>query len=107
MRSRSLARVVIASLAVSVVMTLGCGKPPSGPSPPPSSPFSVQSISPSDGPTVVANGEFSFARSGGVSITGRILSATYASGSLNMPSCGSRQWTAGSRSSRVSKEVLC
>jgi hypothetical protein len=47
-----------------------------------------------DPPPVVANGEFSFAGSGGVSITGRILSATYASGSLNMPSCGSRQWTA-------------
>jgi hypothetical protein len=47
-----------------------------------------------DPPPVVANGEFSFAGSGGVTITGRILSATYASGSLNMPSCGSRQWTA-------------
>ncbi|MGE5834779.1 MAG: hypothetical protein ACM4AI_09890 [Acidobacteriota bacterium] len=35
MRSRSLARVVIASLGVSVVITLGCGKPPSAPSPPP------------------------------------------------------------------------
>ena len=34
MRSRSLARVVIASLGVSVVITLGCGKPPTAPSPP-------------------------------------------------------------------------
>jgi len=33
MRSRSLARVVMASLGVSVVVTLGCGKPPSAPSP--------------------------------------------------------------------------
>lgn len=35
MRSRSLARVVMASLGVSVVITLGCGKSPSAPSPPP------------------------------------------------------------------------
>ena len=35
MRSCSFARVVIASLGVSVVITLGCGKPPSAPSPPP------------------------------------------------------------------------
>ena len=47
-----------------------------------------------DPPPVVANGEFSFAGSGGVSITGRILSPGHASGSLNMPSCGSRQWSA-------------
>jgi len=33
MRSSSLARVVMASLGVSVVVTLGCGKPPSAPSP--------------------------------------------------------------------------
>ena len=32
MRSSSFARVVIAGLAVSVVITLGCGKPPSAPS---------------------------------------------------------------------------
>ena len=43
---------------------------------------------------VVANGGFSFAGSGGVSITGKILSPTYATGSLNLASCGSRQWTA-------------
>lgn len=47
MRSSSLARVVMASLGVSVVITLGCGGSPSGPSP--SGPFSVQSISPTEG----------------------------------------------------------
>ena len=52
MRSRSLARVVMASLGVSVVITLGCGKSPGGPSP--SAPFSVLSISPPEGPTVLA-----------------------------------------------------
>jgi hypothetical protein len=46
-----------------------------------------------DPPPVVANGEFSYAGSGG-SITGNILSPTYATGSLNLASCGSRQWTA-------------
>jgi hypothetical protein len=35
MRSSSLAHVGIASLGVSVVITLGCGKSPSAPSPPP------------------------------------------------------------------------
>jgi hypothetical protein len=54
MRSGSLTRAVIAGLGVSVVTTLGCVKPPSAPSPPPSSPFSVRSISPSEGPTVLA-----------------------------------------------------
>ena len=34
MRSGSLARVVMASLGVSVAITLGCGKPPTEPSPP-------------------------------------------------------------------------
>jgi IPT/TIG domain-containing protein len=53
MRGSSLARVVIASLGVSVVITLGCGKPPSAPSPPPTR-FSVQSISPNEGSSVVA-----------------------------------------------------
>ena len=51
-----------------------------------------------DPPPVVANGEFSFAGSGGVSITGKILSANYASGSIDMASCVSKgQWTAGKR----------
>ena len=52
MLSSSLASVVIASLAVSVVITLGCGKLPTEPSPP--TPFSVLSISPPEGPTVLA-----------------------------------------------------
>jgi hypothetical protein len=43
MRSISSARVVVASLGVSVVLTLGCGEPPAGPSPSPS---------PSPSPTV-------------------------------------------------------
>ena len=43
MRSRSLARVVIASLGVSVVTTLGCGQSPGGPSPsPPPTPGTTQ-----------------------------------------------------------------
>jgi len=53
-----------------------------------------------DPPPVVANGEFSFAGSGGVSITGKILSPDFASGSINMASgsinrdsCGSHQWS--------------
>jgi hypothetical protein len=50
-----------------------------------------------DPPPVVANGEFSYAGSGGVSITGKILSPTYASGSINTASCGSRQWEAFKR----------
>jgi IPT/TIG domain len=47
-----------------------------------------------DPPPVVANGEFSFAGSDGVSITGRILSPNSASGSIDMASCGSRRWSA-------------
>jgi hypothetical protein len=50
-----------------------------------------------DPPPVVANGEFSFAGSGGVSIAGKILSPTYAIGSINTASCGSRQWEAFKR----------
>jgi hypothetical protein len=46
-----------------------------------------------DPPSLVANGEFSYAGSGG-SITGNILSPTFATGSLNLASCGSRQWRA-------------
>ena len=47
-----------------------------------------------DPPPVVANGEFSFAGSGGVSITGNILSPNSASGSINMASCVSMgQWS--------------
>ena len=47
-----------------------------------------------DPPPVVANGEFSFAGSGGDSITGNILSPRSASGSITMASCGSRRWGA-------------
>ena len=57
MRCSSLARVVVASLGVSVVFTLGCGKSPEGPSPGGPSPvvlFGVQSITPSEGSIVAA-----------------------------------------------------
>ena len=47
-----------------------------------------------DPPPVVANGEFSFAGNGGVSITGKFLSPIYGSGSIHTASCGSRQWRA-------------
>ena len=45
-----------------------------------------------DPPPVVANGEFAFAGSDGVSITGQILSADFASGSINMGSCVGPVW---------------
>ena len=45
-------------------------------------------------PPVVANGEFSFTGSDGVSITGGILSPNSASGSITTASCGNRQWSA-------------
>ena len=45
-----------------------------------------------DPPPVVANGEFSFAGSGGVSITGKILGPNDASGTINMGSCVGRLW---------------
>jgi hypothetical protein len=49
-----------------------------------------------DPPPVVANGEFSFAGSGDVSsITGKIVSPNYVSGSIDMASCvGTGQWWA-------------
>jgi hypothetical protein len=50
MHGTSLARVVLATVGVSVVVTLGCGGSPSGPSP--SGPFSVLSISPNGGSSV-------------------------------------------------------
>jgi hypothetical protein len=50
-----------------------------------------------DPPPVVANGEFSFVGSGGVSIAGTFLSPVQASGSLDMPSCGSRRWSASKK----------
>ena len=45
-----------------------------------------------DPPPVVANGEFSFAGSGGVSISGNILGPNDASGTINMGSCVGRLW---------------
>ena len=45
-------------------------------------------------PPVVANGEFAFTGSDGVSITGGILSPNSASGSITTASCGNRQWSA-------------
>jgi hypothetical protein len=50
-----------------------------------------------DPPAVVANGEISSAGSGGVSITGKILSPIYATGSINTASCGDRSWWADKR----------
>ena len=50
-----------------------------------------------DPPPVVANGEFSYAGSGGVSITGRITSAVHATGSITTPSCSSRHWWANKK----------
>jgi hypothetical protein len=50
-----------------------------------------------DPPPAVANGEFSFAGSGGVSITGKILSPIWAIGSIDTPSCGSRHWWASKK----------
>jgi hypothetical protein len=48
-----------------------------------------------DRPPVVANGGFSFAGSGGDSITGKIVSPNTASGSISMASCISRgEWRA-------------
>jgi hypothetical protein len=43
---------------------------------------------------VVANGEFSFAGSDGVSVSGRILSPISAAGSVNLGACRSRPWSA-------------
>ena len=47
-----------------------------------------------DPPPVVTNGEFSFAGSGGVSITGKIVGSIYATGTINSASCASRVWSA-------------
>jgi hypothetical protein len=47
-----------------------------------------------DPASAVANGEFSFADSDGVSMTGKILSPKSASGTINSASCGNRTWSA-------------
>jgi large repetitive protein len=91
MRSSSLARVVMASLGVSVVITLGCGKSPGPkPSPPPS--FSVRSIVPSEGPsvgaTVASIAGTGFESGATVTIDGSRVDATVLSAntiSLSMP----------------------
>ena len=45
-------------------------------------------------PPSVSNGEFSFSRPDGVSITGRIVSASAAIGTINLPPCVSLGWGA-------------
>jgi len=45
-----------------------------------------------DPPPVVANGAFSFTGSGGVFITGKILSPNFATGSINTASCPNNNW---------------
>jgi hypothetical protein len=48
-----------------------------------------------DPPPIVANGAFSFAGSGGVFITGKILSPNSAEGAINTASCPNNQWAGG------------
>jgi hypothetical protein len=80
MRSRSLARVVMASLGVSVGITLGCS--PSGPAP--ATPFSVLSISPNEGSSgggtrvVIGGTGFLIRGKGGATVTvdGRPVNAS-------------------------------
>ena len=45
-----------------------------------------------DPPPIVTNGAFSFAGSGGVFVTGTILSPNFASGSINTASCPNNNW---------------
>lgn len=47
-----------------------------------------------DPPPVVANGEFSFADSGGVSLAGKIVSPNFATGTISVASCLSQKWIA-------------
>ena len=72
MRSSSLARVLMTTVGVSVIVTLGCDRLPAGPSP--SGPFSVLSISPTEGSSaggtdVVITGTGFFARRGQAAAT--------------------------------------
>ena len=83
--SLGFAHLVVLTIRDNIVVSVSCGSAPS---------LTL------DPPPVVANGEFSFAGSGGVSISGKILSPNSASGSINMASgsidrasCGSRQWS--------------
>ena len=92
MRSSSLARVVMVTLGVSVVITLGCGKSPSGPTPPPQPSFSVRSISPNDGssaaPTVATIAGTGFQSGATVTVDGSRVDATVLSAtaiSVTMP----------------------
>lgn len=50
-------------------------------------------------PPSVSNGEFSFSRPDGVSVTGRIVAATIAVGTINLPPCASLRWGAEKRGS--------
>ena len=110
MRSSSLARVVMASLGVSVVITLGCGNPeePSEIPPPPPTRFSVQSISPTEGtsagntPVVIRGTGFIIRGQAGATVTvdGSRVNASPspdgntidASGTINMGSYVGRLW---------------
>ena len=76
--SLGFAQLVVLTIRDNLVVSASCGSAPS---------LTL------DPPPVVADGEFSFAGSGGVSISGKILSPISASGSINMASCGSRQWS--------------
>ena len=49
-------------------------------------------------PPAVTNGEFAFARSDGVSVTGRIVGTTSAVGTINLPPCEHVGWAARARS---------
>lgn len=80
--AEDLATTVSSPLALTirdnVVVSISCG---------------TSSLTLDPAPTV-ANGEFSFADSGGVSIAGKIVSPWTASGSINTASCGNRKWSA-------------
>jgi hypothetical protein len=75
--SRAFARLML-TIRDNIVVSASCGSAPS---------LTL------DPPPVVANGEFSFAGSGGVSITGKIVSPNSASGTINMASCVNGVWS--------------
>lgn len=76
--SRGISRPLTLTVRDNVVVGVSCGGAPS------------LALDPAP---VVANGEFSFS-GGGTSISGKILSPIYASGSINTASCGSLPWSA-------------